>query len=56
MRRTSIGTWAYNIGPYEKDPIPFDTVGETLAKLDSDGAAADLAFETHANLLRMWSE
>ena len=29
---------------------------ETLAKLDPDGAAADLAFKAHANLLRMWSE
>ncbi len=29
---------------------------ETLAKLDPDGEAADLAFKTHANLLRMWSE
>ena len=37
MKKTSIGTWAYNIGPYEKDPIPFDTVGETLAKLGFDG-------------------
>jgi sugar phosphate isomerase/epimerase len=37
MHRTSIGTWAYNIGPYERDPIPFDTVGETLAKLGFDG-------------------
>ncbi|MEM7045610.1 MAG: sugar phosphate isomerase/epimerase family protein [Pseudomonadota bacterium] len=37
MKRTSIGTWAYNIGPYEKDPIPFDTVGETLSKLGFDG-------------------
>ena len=37
MKRTSIGTWAYNIGPYEKTPVPFDTVGETLAKLGFDG-------------------
>lgn len=37
MHRTSIGTWAYNIGPYEQHPIPFDTVGETLAKLGFDG-------------------
>ena len=29
---------------------------ETLAKLDPDGEAADLAFKAHANLLRMWSE
>lgn len=37
MHRTSIGTWAYNIGPYEANPIPFDTVGATLAKLGFDG-------------------
>ena len=37
MKRTSIGTWAYNIGPYEKDPIPFDTVGAKLAELGFDG-------------------
>lgn len=37
MHRTSIGTWAYNIGPYEAHPIPFDTVGATLAKLGFDG-------------------
>lgn len=29
---------------------------ETLAKLHPDGEEADLAFKTHANLLRMWSE
>ncbi len=29
---------------------------EALAKLHPDGAEADLAFKTHANLLRMWSE
>lgn len=37
MKRTSIGTWAYNIGPYENDPIPFDTVGAKLAELGFDG-------------------
>ncbi len=29
---------------------------ETLAKLHPEGEEADLAFKTHANLLRMWSE
>ncbi len=29
---------------------------EKLAKLHPDGEEADLAFKTHANLLRMWSE
>ena len=34
MKKTSIGTWAYNVGPYGENPIPFDTVGETLSKLN----------------------
>lgn len=37
MRRTSIGSWAYNIGPYADKPVPFDEVGSTLAKLGFDG-------------------
>lgn len=37
MRRISIGTWAYNIGPYAERPIPFDTVGAKLAELGFDG-------------------
>ena len=31
MKKTSIGTWAYNVGPYGDNPIPFDTVGSTLS-------------------------
>lgn len=37
MRRTSIGSWAYNVGPYGENPIPFDTVLEKLAELKFDG-------------------
>ncbi len=37
MRRTSIGSWAYNVGPYGEHPIPFDTVLEKLAELKFDG-------------------
>ncbi|MEM7022839.1 MAG: hypothetical protein AAF637_09615, partial [Pseudomonadota bacterium] len=37
MRRISIGSWAYNIGPYEQNPVPFDTVGEKLQALGFDG-------------------
>ncbi len=37
MKRTSIGTWAYNIGPYAETPIDFDTVGTTLARMGFDG-------------------
>lgn len=37
VKRTSIGTWAYNVGPYGADPIPFDTVLVKLADLGFDG-------------------
>ena len=37
MHRTSIGTWAYNVGPYGENPIPFDEVLATLAELKFDG-------------------
>ena len=37
MKNTSIGTWAYNVGPYGESPIPFDTVGKTLSELKFDG-------------------
>lgn len=37
MRRTSIGSWAYNVGPYGENPIPFDTVLAKLAELKFDG-------------------
>lgn len=37
MHRTSIGTWAYNVGPYGEKPIPFATVLDKLAELKFDG-------------------
>lgn len=37
MRRISIGSWAYNVGPYGADPVPFDMVLEKLAELGFDG-------------------
>ena len=37
MKRTSIGTWAYNVGPYGENPIPFETVLATLQELKFDG-------------------
>lgn len=37
MHRTSIGTWAYNVGPYGANPIPFDTVLATCKELGFDG-------------------
>src|SRR3712207_5839919 len=37
MHRMSIGTWAFNIGPYAERPVPFDEVGRRLAELGFDG-------------------
>ena len=37
MHRTSIGTWAFNIGPYAERPVPFDEMGRRLAELGFDG-------------------
>ena len=37
MHRTSIGTWAFNIGPYAEQPVPFDEVGRRLGELGFDG-------------------
>jgi len=33
MKRIAMGSWAYAIGPYEKDPIDFDTVAGMGADL-----------------------
>jgi sugar phosphate isomerase/epimerase len=37
MRRSSIGSWAYNVGPYGEHPIPFTTVLEKLQELGFAG-------------------
>ena len=37
MKRSSIGSWAYNVGPYAADPIPFETVLATLKEQGFDG-------------------
>ncbi len=37
MKRISIGTWAYSIGPYADCPVPFDVIVEKLAALGFDG-------------------
>lgn len=37
MKRISIGTWAYTIGPYAANPVPFDEVLEKLAALGFNG-------------------
>ncbi len=47
-KRTSIGTWAYTIGPYASNPIPFDTVCDKLKALGFDGVELG-AFPPHPN-------
>lgn len=37
MRYISIGSWAYNIGPYEEKPVPWADVLKELQKLGFDG-------------------
>ena len=36
-KRISIGTWAYTIGPYQNDPVPFDETCRKLKELKFDG-------------------
>ena len=48
MKRISIGTWAYTIGPYADKPIAFDTVCDTLKQLGFDGVELG-AFPPHPN-------
>jgi sugar phosphate isomerase/epimerase len=47
-KRTSIGTWAYTIGPYAANPIDFDTVCAKLKELGFDGLELG-AFPPHPN-------
>jgi sugar phosphate isomerase/epimerase len=37
MKQISIGSWAYAIGPYEDEPVPFDEVMRKLKELNFDG-------------------
>lgn len=47
-KRSSIGTWAYTIGPYAENPIDFDTVCTRLKELGFDGVELG-AFPPHPN-------
>ncbi len=47
-KRISIGTWAYSIGPYENDPIPFEEVVKQLHDLNFDGLELG-GFGVHPN-------
>ena len=44
----SIGTWAYAFGPYQSNPVPFDTVVKTLGLLKYDGVEIG-AFKPHVH-------
>ena len=48
MKRISIGTWAYCVGPYMEKPIPFPEVVQGLKKLKFDGLELG-AFFSHPN-------
>ena len=48
MKRISIGSWAYTIGPYQSNPVDWNTVTTKLAEYGFDGV--DLgAFAPHPN-------
>ncbi len=47
-KRTSIGSWAYTIGPYASNPVDFATVCTTLKKLGFDGVELG-GFPPHPN-------
>jgi sugar phosphate isomerase/epimerase len=48
MKRISIGSWAYTIGPYADHPVDFDTVCTRLAELGFDGGELG-GFPPHPN-------
>jgi sugar phosphate isomerase/epimerase len=48
MKRISIGTWAYSIGPYADNPVPFDEVVDRLAALNFQGVELG-GFPPHPN-------
>jgi sugar phosphate isomerase/epimerase len=47
-KKIAIGTWAYAFGPYEKNPVPFDTVCRTLGQMGMDGIEI-AAFRPHVH-------
>ena len=48
MRRISIGSWAYTIGPYADKPVDFETVCTKLRELGFDGVELG-GFAPHPN-------
>jgi sugar phosphate isomerase/epimerase len=47
-KRSSIGSWAYTIGPYASNPVDFDTVLDKLEALGFDGVELG-GFPPHPN-------
>jgi len=48
MKKISIGTWAYSIGPYADNPIPWEEILEKLSELGFDGLELG-GFGVHPN-------
>ena len=48
MKRISIGSWAYTIGPYAENPVPWEEVIERLKDLEFDGVELG-GFPPHPN-------
>lgn len=48
MKRISIGTWAYSIGPYEDRPVPWGEVLSELKRMEFDGVELG-GFSIHPN-------
>ena len=44
----SIGSWAYTIGPYTKNPVDFETVCDRLEELGFNGVELG-SFKPHPN-------
>ena len=47
-KKISIGSWAYSIGPYQNNPVPFDQVVKQLKDLGFDGVELG-GFPPHPN-------
>lgn len=48
MKRISIGSWAYTIGPYQQHPVPWDEVLRNLQEMGFDGVELG-GFPPHPN-------
>jgi len=48
MKRISIGSWAYSIGPYANNPVPWDEILKKLSALKFDGVELG-GFGIHPN-------